>query len=104
MTAREAVERLLGDFIAALDVAGLSARLTADAVRAEEIVVALAPAASALERHVEWIVINTGAWMRLWSRATGSGGSFARSTHRACTRRPLPSVRATSRGFPAAAG
>ena len=58
MTERKAVEDLLKEFVSALDVAGLSAQLTTDPLRAEEIVAALTQAATAPERRTDWIVIN----------------------------------------------
>ena len=58
MAARESVELLLDELVSALAVAGLSARLTADPVRADEIVSALVEPAAAPGRRIEWLVMN----------------------------------------------
>ncbi|HVM06886.1 MAG TPA: hypothetical protein VM345_00355 [Acidimicrobiales bacterium] len=58
MTTRTSVQGLLEEFVSALNVAGLSAQLTPDPVRAEEIVAALAEPATDPDHRIDWIVIN----------------------------------------------
>lgn len=58
MQARRSVEQFLDELVSALAVDGLSARLTADSVRADEIVGTLGELAAAPGRRIDWIVIN----------------------------------------------
>lgn len=58
MQARDSVELLLQELVSALESSGLSARLTADPLRAREIVDILTEPATAAGRRIDWIVIN----------------------------------------------
>jgi chloramphenicol 3-O phosphotransferase len=58
MGPRESVEHLLEELVSALALPGLSAHLTADPVRADEIVGTLHELAATAGRCVEWVAIN----------------------------------------------